>query len=71
MWRNKKRPTPEQLVVPDDVGEAIALREVATAEIEQLEKADPVIARLATGLIERRPKNHYLELLHLHARGAS
>lgn len=71
LWRSKKRPTPEQLVIPDDVAEAIALRKTSTAEIAKLEAMAPFVARLTSGLIDRRDRNHYIELLYQHARGTS
>lgn len=66
MWRKRTRPEPCDLVIPDDVGEAVAIREEAQQELRVLKRQEPFVRRLTTGLIDRQGKNHYIELLYEH-----
>ena len=65
MWGKKRT-----LAVPDDVDEARAIRVQTTAELRTVRGQTPFIQRMADGLIDRRGRNHYIELLYKHAGGA-
>jgi hypothetical protein len=66
VWRRRNRPSPEELVVPDDLAEAREVRDATTAELDRLTEAAPFFARLWGPLIDRQGKNHYIELLYHH-----
>lgn len=72
MWRKRTRPTPEELSVPDDIHEAVAIREETRVALDEARQQAPLVRRLTDGLIDRQGKNHYIELLYQHIpRGAS
>ncbi len=72
MWRKRTRPTIEDLIIPDDIGEAVAIREETQTELVKLRRQAPVVQRMTDVLIDRQGKNHYIELLYHHIpRGAS
>lgn len=64
MWRKRTRPSPEDLVIPDDIHEAREIRADATAELRQVRQQGPLVQRISAGLIDRQGKNHYIELLY-------
>ncbi|WP_382307263.1 hypothetical protein [Herbiconiux sp. UC225_62] len=55
MWWRKKPPVP----IPDDVNEAIELREQTNAELSRVRAQDPYVSRLSSRLVERRALNHF------------
>lgn len=72
MWRKRTRPAPEELVIPDDIGEAVAMRKEAEAQLVALRRQAPLVQRMTDVLIDRQGKNHYIELLYQHLpKGAS
>ena len=72
MWRKRTRPAPEDLVIPNDIDEAVAIREEARAQLDDLQQQAPLVQRMTDVLIDRQGKNHYIELLYQHVpRGAS
>ena len=72
MWRKRTHPAPEQLVVPDDIDEAVAIREETRATLDDVREQAPLVQRMTDALIDRQGKNHYIELLYQHVpRGAS
>lgn len=64
MWPKRKRPA--ALVTPDDIGEAVALREETCAERALLRKQAPLVEWMTTVLINRQGENHYMETLYKH-----
>ena len=72
MWGKRPRPSPEQLIIPDDIGEARAIREETRTELSMVRKQAPRVQRMTDVLINRQGKNHYIETLYSHVpRGAS
>ena len=72
MWRKRTRPAPEELVTPDDIGEAVAMREQTLEQLSEVRRQAPLVRMLTDGLIDRQGKNHYIELLYQHVpRGVS
>ena len=72
MWRKRTRPAPEDLVIPDDIGEAVAAREETHEQLAALRKQAPFIRMMTDAMIDRSGKNHYMETLYQHVpRGAS
>ena len=72
MWRKRARPAPEELVTPDDIAEAVAMREETLEQLSAVRRQEPLVRRLTDGLIDRQGKNHYIELLYQHVpRGVS
>ena len=66
MWRKRTRPAPEDLVIPDDIGEAVAIREETLEQLSAARQNARFVQRLTDGLIDRQGKNHYIELLYQH-----
>lgn len=65
--RKKNRPTPDQLVLRDDIHEARALQEAATGELEVLQSSRATLfTRLTAPIIDRQGQNHYIETLFHH-----
>lgn len=62
MWA--KRTRPEDLIIPDDIHEARAIRADADAELHEVHQQAPFVRRISAGLIDRQGKNHYIELLY-------
>lgn len=63
MWNRK--PKTEPVEIPDDVTEARALRERATAEHKAVASQAPAIDRLTGYLNERRALNHFGESIRI------
>lgn len=70
MWRKRTRPAPESLIIPDDIGEAVAIREANREEMRQVRRQAPLVRLLTDTLIDRQGKNHYIETLYQHVKGA-
>lgn len=64
MWRKRTRPTPEELIVPDDLHEAEEIREKTRTDMMAVQSQAPFVMRMAQGLINRQGKNHYIETLY-------
>lgn len=59
-------------MVPNDIDEAVAIREETRAQLDDLRQQAPLVQRMTDVLIDRQGKNHYIELLYQHVpRGAS
>lgn len=69
MVRKKSQTVPESTVVPDDIDEAIAMRDQTHTDLVNLRRQEPSIRRMADALIDRQGKNHYIELLYRHIPG--
>lgn len=67
MWGKRTRPK----AVPDDVGEARTMRVRAAAQLRAAQRQAPFVQKMTDALIDRQGKNHYIELLYHHTRGAS
>lgn len=68
MWR--KRPAPEDLTQRDDVHEAVAIREETRVEMLAVRRQAPLVRLLTDALIDRHGRNHYMETLYQHVKGA-
>lgn len=67
MWPRRKRDV-QTVVVPNDIRQAQEIRAENTRDLEKVEAQAPLIERLSSGLKQRGPQNHFIELLHLYAR---
>lgn len=61
MWGKRTRP---DLIVPDDIAEARAIRAETRSELREVRRQAPVVRLISEGLIDRQGKNHYIELLY-------
>lgn len=69
--RKKSQTVPESTVVPDDIDEAIAVRNQTNTDLINLRRQAPAVQRMADALIDRQGKNHYIELLYRHIPGGT
>ena len=67
VWLKRSRPTPDDLAVPNDIGEARAIRAETRTELADLRQQAPTVRRTANILISRQGKNHYMDTLYYHA----
>jgi hypothetical protein len=54
------------LVVPDDIGEARAVRDATRRDSAVLRASTPFLERLSGVLIDRQGHNHYIATLYSH-----
>lgn len=66
MWRKRPRPSPEDLVIPDDTDLAVSVREDARRELRKMLRQEPAIRKMTDIIIDRQGRNHYIELLYQH-----
>lgn len=70
MWGKRNRPKPDHLRVPDDLDEARAIRDETRSEMLEVRRQAPLVRLMTDTLINRRGRNHYMELLYQHVKGA-
>lgn len=72
VWRKRTRPSPEELVIPDDIHLAQKIRQQTQDDLRVLRRQAPLVRVMTDALIDRQGKNHYIELLYQHVpRGVS
>lgn len=59
----------QQMVVPDDIGHALQVRQETQEAARRVAEQGPHVQALVAGLRARGQRNHFAELLQFYARG--